>query len=116
MSAVTFDEGAGQPLISHPLDPLMVEEIALTTQILRSSGRVTPAMRLMAYSLAEPAKSFVLAFQAGQAVPREVSVVIRDHARRLTIEALVSLSERSIRHWREREDVQPALTYPEVFA
>ncbi|HET8846690.1 MAG TPA: primary-amine oxidase [Ktedonobacteraceae bacterium] len=116
MNAVTFDERADLPLRSHPLDPLTAEEIALTTQIMRSAGRITPAMRLMAYSLAEPAKSFVLPFQAGQTTPREVEVVIRDHERRLTIEALVSLGERSIRHWHEREDVQPALTYPEVFA
>lgn len=100
----------------HPLDPLTPDEITLTTRILRTSGRITPRMRLMAYSLREPAKSLVLAFQSGQAYTREVEVVIRDHERRLTVEALVSLSDETLREWRERGDVQPALTYPEVFA
>lgn len=102
--------------LHHPLDPLTADEITLTTSILRDSGRITSSMRLMAYSLHEPAKVSVLAFQAGQVIAREVSVIIRDHKRRLTIEALVSLQDRSIRDWRERGDVQPALTYPEVFA
>lgn len=102
--------------LQHPLDPLTADEITLTTHILQASGRITPRMRLMAYSLHEPAKTLVLSFQPGQSISREASVVIRDHERRLTIEAIVSLSDKVIRDWRERGDVQPALTYPEVFA
>lgn len=100
----------------HPLDPLTQEEIEETTRLLKASGRITPRVRIMAYSLIEPAKDIVLAFQPGQAVPREVFVVMRDHDRRLTIEVIVSLTEGTIRSWRERQDVQPAITYPEVFA
>lgn len=111
------DEITRQPsAFQHPLDPLTADEVALTTSILQASGRLTPRMRLMAYSLHEPAKTLVLGFQAGQPVSREVSVVIRDHERRLTIEARVSLHDRTIHGWHERADVQPALTYPEVFA
>ncbi|HEY1348617.1 MAG TPA: primary-amine oxidase [Ktedonobacteraceae bacterium] len=102
--------------LRHPLDPLTEEEITLTTQILQACGRLTSRMRLLAYSLREPDKATVLAFQPGQAVAREVSVLLRDHQRRLTIEALVSLTSKQISAWRERGDVQPALTYPEVFA
>lgn len=104
--------GAGQ----HPLDPLTAEEIAEATRILHASGRITSRVRLMAYSLLEPAKDVVLAFQLGQPVPREVFAIMRDHERRLTIEAVVSLAEKTILSWRERTDVQPALTYPEVFS
>jgi primary-amine oxidase len=100
----------------HPLDPLTAGEVEVTTRILNTSGRITPKVRIMAYSLMEPAKDVVLAFQPGQAVPREVFVVMRDHDRRLTIEAVVSLSQESISSWHERDDIQPALTYPEVFA
>lgn len=110
------EDTAQQQTWRHPLDPLMAEEITQTTHILQASGRLTPRMRLMAYTLREPEKTFVLAFQAGQTVPREVNVVIRDHERRLTIEATVSLNDEAIRAWHERSDVQPALTYPEVFA
>jgi len=73
-------------------------------------------MRIMAYSPHEPDKRTVLAWVPGQPVQRAVDVVIRDHERRLTVEALVSLPEGEVTLWRERGDVQPALTYPEVFA
>jgi len=70
----------------------------------------------MAYALQEPPKDVVLAFQPGQPISREVFVVMRDHGRHLTIEVIVSLTENAMRSWHERSDVQPALTYPEVFA
>ena len=105
-----------QQVARHPLDPLSEEEINQTTHILNASGKITPRMRIMAYSLHEPPKGDVLAFRPGQQVQREVFVVIRDHERQLTIESIVSLTEQKIRTWRERHDVQPALTYPEVFA
>jgi len=108
--------GATSTHTSHPLDPLSAEEISLTTTILQASGRIMPRMRIMAYSPHEPVKSDVLAWAPGQAVRRSVDVVIRDHERRLTIEALVSLTDGEVTSWRERGDVQPALTYPEVFA
>jgi primary-amine oxidase len=117
MATATSGETGQQELsFRHPLDPLTEEEITLTTQILRASGRLTSRMRLMAYSLREPDKATALAFLPGQAVARDVSVLLRDHARHLTIEALVSLANGEIRAWCERGDVQPALTYPEVFA
>lgn len=105
--------------IKHPLDPLSLEEIGSVTEILRASGRLKPALRLMAYSLHEPPKAAVLALHTGTssaAIQREVFVVMRDHERQSTLEAIVSLSSRSIVQWHERTDVQPALTYPEVFA
>ncbi|HLG75813.1 MAG TPA: tyramine oxidase, partial [Ktedonobacteraceae bacterium] len=105
-----------QSAVQHPLDPLTADEITLTTNILKASGRITSQMRLMAYSLHEPEKAFILSFQPNQPWSREVDVVIRDHERHLTIEAVVSLRDGTIRTWHERGDVQPALTYPEVFA
>jgi primary-amine oxidase len=116
MTTPTRDETAPTQRVVHPLDPLSAKEITRTTQVLRSSGRLAPHMRLMAYSLQEPAKDLVLGFQPGQMVPREVFVVIRDHERHTTIEGIVSLTEQALRSWHERSDVQPALTYPEVFA
>jgi len=110
------ETGAPQPAVRHPLDPLTAGEVEETTRILRASGRITPRVRIMAYSLLEPDKDVVLAYQPGQPVPREVFVIMRDHERRLTIEAVVSLAQGTIRAFRERQDVQPALTYPEVFA
>ncbi len=115
MTTISENAATVAPL-NHPLDPLSVEEITHTTSILEASGRITPRVRIMAYTLLEPAKNVVLGFQPGQEVEREVSVVMRDHDRHLTIEAIVSLAQKTIRSWRERDDVQPALTYDEVFA
>ena len=58
-----------QQSTKHPLDPLTAREIEETTRILRASGRITPRMRIMAYSLLEPSKDVVLNFQPGQVVP-----------------------------------------------
>ncbi len=102
-------------LRGHPLDPLTEEEVNQTTHILASSGRITSKTRVMAYSLQELPKDVVLAYQPGQAFNRDINVVMRDHEHRLTIEAVVSLTEEKVVSWRERSDVQPALTYPEVF-
>ncbi|HET9918887.1 MAG TPA: primary-amine oxidase [Ktedonobacteraceae bacterium] len=102
--------------LQHPLDPLTAGEVEKTTAILTASGHINPRVRIMAYTLVEPSKEAVLAFQPGQPVARDVFVVMRDHERQLTIEAFVSLDDATIRSWRERRDVQPALTYPEVFA
>ncbi len=116
MTDSTHNEMAtSQQVVRHPLDPLSEEEINQTTRILTASGRITPRMRIMAYSPHEPPKSAILAYRPGQLVQREVFVVIRDHERQVTIEAIVSLTDDTIPSWRERRDVQPALTYPEVF-
>ena len=43
-------------VVRHPLDPLTAGEVEQTTRILNTSGRITPRVRIMAYSLLEPAK------------------------------------------------------------
>jgi primary-amine oxidase len=103
-----------------PLDPLSEQEIVQVTALLQTTDKLNDQVRLMAYTLREPPREAVLALHAGspvsETVPREVDVVMRDAARQVTIEARVSLSEAAVLTWRERADVQPALTYPEVFA
>ncbi|HLZ62035.1 MAG TPA: tyramine oxidase, partial [Ktedonosporobacter sp.] len=117
MTIPVGDEAHGpQQTVQHPLDPLTTEEVEKTTSMLNASGRITPHIRIMAYSLLESAKDKVLAFKPGEPFSRDIFVVMRDHDRHLTIEATVSLREGIIRSWYERQDVQPALTYPEVFA
>src|SRR5437764_8986511 len=81
---VENESGALQQAVRHPLDPLTAGEVEKTTRVLSASGRISPRVRIMAYSLLEPAKDVVLAFQSGQLVPREVFVVMRDHDRQLT--------------------------------
>jgi len=114
---MTIDNAMGNApqTVRHPLAPLSEDEINLTTSLLKSSGKLTPRMRIMAYSLHEPTKETVLSWNQSQQITRAVDVVIRDHERRLTVEAQVSLDKEAITSWNERRDIQPALTYPEVF-
>ena len=101
---------------SHPLDPLTPQEISAVARILHDSQQLTLSARIITISLLEPSKQIVLAFQPGAWMQREAFVVIREHARRLTIEAIVSLNDETIRVFRERSDVQASLTEEEVMA
>jgi primary-amine oxidase len=98
----------------HPLSSLTAEEIDASVEVLRRDGRIGPQTRVHSVMLREPAKEFVLGYRAGQAIDREVVIILRDRARRLTIEALVSLSSGEIRSWVERDDVQPPITISEL--
>jgi primary-amine oxidase len=98
----------------HPLSQLSGEEIEATAAILRSEGRLGEQVRIHGMGLKELAKAAVLAFELGQPFDREVEVVLRDRERRLTCEAVVSLTEGVVTSWVERNDVQPPLTIPEL--
>ena len=101
---------------THPLDPLAVDEIEAAAAILRAEGRLGADVRVHSMGLKEPAKEAVLGFKPGAAIDRQVLVVLRDRARRMTCEALVSVTESEIRGWRELEDAQPPITIDELMA
>jgi primary-amine oxidase len=98
----------------HPLDPLDADEIAAATAVLRREGRLGERVRVHAVALREPPKAAVLDHREGDPLDREVAIVLRDRDRRLTCEALVSVTHGEVRGWRERTDVQPPLTIDEL--
>jgi primary-amine oxidase len=98
----------------HPLDPLGAAEIEAATAVLRRQGRLGDGMRVHAMTLREPPKPVVLAHQDGDPVEREVDVVLRDRRRRVTCEAVVSITHADLLSWRERTDVQPPITIDEL--
>src|SRR5215469_1459983 len=100
--------------VEHPLSPLTAEEIERAGALLRREGRLGPDTRVHAMMLREPDKEVVLHYRPGAQVDREVTVVLRDRARRTTIEALVSVTADELRGWRERTDVQPPITIREL--
>jgi primary-amine oxidase len=102
------------PAVDHPLAMLTPGEVEAATAILRREGRLGEFVRVHSMVLAEPAKDVVLGFEAGRPFDRDVAVVLRDRTRRVTYEAVVSVTGDEIRSWRERTDVQPPITMDEL--
>ena len=63
-------------MASHPLEPLSADEFKRTADILRRNGHVTDTFRFAAIELLEPPKQEVLAWRAGDAMPRHSFAVV----------------------------------------
>ena len=104
------------PAVLHPLDPLTADEIARTTEIVRSSGRLAPDALFVRIELEEPPREAVRGFRAGDAIPRRAFVVVRDRKACATFEARVSLARGEIAEWRERPAAATPIVFEEVLA
>ena len=89
--------------VTHPLEPLSVDEIRAATAIMRAEGAFGEGDRLVALSLREPPKEAVLAHRLGDPVMREAKAVllVRGHVR----EVDVSLTGRETGVTRQVEDI-----------
>ena len=76
----------------HPLEPLSADEFRRTTEILHREGHVTKTFRFASIELMEPAKQEVLAWRAGDALPRHSFAVVWNRADNKTYEATVDLT------------------------
>lgn len=101
--------------ILHPLDPLHTDEIAAAVAIMRASGRCGPQMRFASIILAEPAKSIVLGFKAGDTIEREACAVLLDNGDGATYEVCVSLTRSEILAWKHVPGVQAGVMLDEFF-
>ncbi|MGH7919912.1 MAG: primary-amine oxidase [Candidatus Dormibacteraceae bacterium] len=97
----------------HPLEPLDAEEIEAASRIAREGRGLDGSTRFVYISLKEPPKQAVL---SGAPVPREAELMLWDRARRLTVEATVSLSEGKVTSWQDHPGVQPPVMYEEFLA
>jgi primary-amine oxidase len=100
----------------HPLDPLTADEIEAASSILRDQQQLANSARFVSIALNEPAKAAVLSFQPGDPIDREAFVIIRERAQRTTYEAVVSLTARVVRSWRELGTIQPPIMFEEFMA
>ena len=91
----------------HPLDPLSKEELAAAVEVLRSTGRATDASRFPLIHLHEPAKQEILRYQPESPLRREAFAVVYERARNQTFEAVIDLTARKVRSWKEIPGVQP---------
>ncbi len=99
--------------ITHPLEPLNAQEMALAVRILRESGKVTPTTRFVSVSLKEPGKAFVLGFKRGEPLVREASAVLFDNATNSCFETDLSLATGKVLSWKHIPGVQPTMTADE---
>lgn len=84
-----------------PLNPLTVEEIKATVDILKASGRYQPGYRFTEITLKRPPKDQVWNFaMTGQPVqaPRQADVVVLDGKK--VIEGSVDLAARTVTSWK----------------
>jgi primary-amine oxidase len=104
----------------HPLDPLDAGEITRAVQILRQQRPVPAEARFVSVTLHEPPKDLV-AFPASEGqgsaaeVSREAHIVLHDPRQHATCEAVVSLTDGSVRSWRTIPGAHAPLT-PSEFA
>jgi primary-amine oxidase len=102
--------------VRHPLDSLSASEIEAAAAIVKTDRRAGENIQFVYIMLSEPTKAEVLAYSDGSAVDRRAFVVLRDRAARAVCEAVVSLTDGTVRSWREVPGVQASLTRDEIAA
>jgi len=100
----------------HPLDPLSQEEIVTAVQVLKLAGKATDASRYMSIALREPPKQEVLKFKVGMAFSRQAAVLVHEHTRKQSFEAVVDLNAKKLASWTELRGVQPPFPDDEEIA
>lgn len=94
---------------AHPLDPLGEAEVRRAVAIVREAHGDAVGLRFVSVQLAEPSKDTVDAFMPGEAIDREVELVVLDSSSEAAFEALVALGPGELRSWRRLEGLQPAI-------
>ncbi len=100
---------------AHPLDPLTPGEIVRAVEILNRDQDIGTRVRYGTVVLNEPPKDDVLAYDGTKALPREAFICILDNDSRRTYEAVVSLSEDTVKSWEHIPGVQPKIMLDEFY-
>lgn len=93
---------------NSPLAPLTHDEILSTVQILKQAGKVSHSTSFSLISLHEPPKEEVLSPRVGRESHREGFVVAYERKSNQTFEAVVDLTARRVKSWKEIRGVQPS--------
>src|SRR5262245_65273318 len=101
------------PTARHPLEPLDADEMHRTAAILRAAGHLGPSVKVIAFTLQEPTREALRAFDAGQALDRQAFAILLDGKTGDTEEVVVSLTQDRIASSRRLSGVQPPIVYGE---
>jgi primary-amine oxidase len=99
--------------VQHPLDPLTPEEITTAVATVKTEYKLGEKVRFPMVVLKEPPKSIVINFKEGEDIEREAFVGILNNEDGLTYEAVVSLSTKTVKSWKQIADVQPSIMLDE---
>ena len=99
--------------VDHPLASLRGDEIAAAAAVARSTGRLEERARFAYIGLHEPPKDVVRSFGPGQPIDRQVRLVIVTGPGTGLVEAVVSVTDGTVRSWTEVDDARPALLIEE---
>lgn len=113
MTATLPMPGSIATLAQHPLDPLSPTEINAAIAILKEQRSLTPNFRFVSVLLNEPLKETVRNFKPGDAIEREVFIILLDNAEAQTYEAIVSLNQETVLSWTRIPGVQPPIMLDE---
>lgn len=100
----------------HPLDSLSAGEIEIAATLLTAEPRFPADSKFATIVLKEPAKSEVLAYTPGAAIPRHAFAVILDRKGNRTFEAVVDVGARRLVSWAQVKGVQPGVMESEYDA
>ena len=95
---------------AHPLDPLTPDEIRLAAQVARMDSRFATA-RFASILLNEPPKADVIAWRAGQMLPRQARLVTMTATS--VFEVVADLGARRVVSAVERKGVEPPVMLSE---
>ena len=100
---------------THPLDPLSSTEIEDAVAILRAQRKLGEKVRFESVVLNEPAKDAVLSPNGTDPAAREAFIILLDNETGAAYEAVISLTEGTVKSWTHIPDVQPRLMMDEFF-
>ena len=101
-----------QPSVHHPLDALTPEEYSKVYNVLQSAGKLEEKTIFTSVLLDEPAKSEVLAWKPGMAIPRKADVVLLTEGK--SYAAVVDIAAGKIASYTELKKDQAPMTETEI--
>ena len=99
--------------VDHPLAPLQSDEIRAAADVARATDRLEERARFAYIGLHEPSKDVVRSFRPGQPIDRLVRLVIVTGPAAGLVEAVVSVTDGTVRSWAVVDDARPALLIEE---
>ena len=111
LDSVLPDRPTAAEATLHPMDALTAPELIAAVSALKAGHFTNEESRYCMLTLHEPTKSTVRAWKSGDPVRREAFAVVKNGPD--TFEALVDLSDASVRSWKKVKNAQPGVLIDE---